>query len=710
MSSSSESSGGWRRALVAASLLLPAAGAAALVAAYYQFSKEQKNKKKATGSKRKSGAARKGGVGSSNSPYFNGSSLTSALEADIADRSRGLPNRERAAKIWASIRRLTPDNAEKLYDRETRSQIGQWIVAVHATDPLTSGGMGGGFITTSMLQEKVKQEREDWEVAWTAFESIEKEVLRVEISARSGEEKELLRNVHLSMLDLSHKMKNAERLSAYYDKVKAHTTEPGASMQILGEQGLWTLWMMSSELGRWSDFIEWTRKILQQDGGATGASGSASLDQFHLLAMRKQQMLDLREMYRIATRTPDFLQTHPPMPARHMEWGQYLITASLYLPDEDAASTYGCDEKSLQNLLKHKPLKVWKDVAGFLPFQRIGASARISSMITPQMPVVGPMCIEGEDAEADPSSPFAARLRFDCSGEVLFKDDEHGLCKLQEEFIAFRLITNQTYAKKIMKKYRKKQKKEEEEKKDEKDERKETETEGEAEKTKEDVEKEKSESSEATSASTDETTAEKAGTASKDAAAESTDTPSTSDANAAVDDSSAAIDSASSSTTTSTSTSSDSTVTPSSSSASATASDSDADADADAPTSTTAATSASTNTHIASASSPASESSQHAADEKEKEKETETTQSEDRSSESTPDASSATSVETEEIDELPLSDYNPDDPPLVWSGTYRFKQLKVDEKTHEAAPNVEPFLHVTLKLVLKMQKPESRLR
>lgn len=92
-----------------------------------------------------------------------------------------------------------------------------------------------------------------------------------------------------------------------------------------------------------------------------------------------------------------------------------------------------------------EPLGEWKKVTpGVLVLRKMGANARISSMVSPQLPVVGPL--------------LQPQREFTCAGSVLFRDHKHGLCRLNERYADFTRVEDEEEVKKVIAEYLHKEK------------------------------------------------------------------------------------------------------------------------------------------------------------------------------------------------------------------------------------------------------------
>ena len=342
-----------------------------------------------------------------------------ALHRDISARSapNGKTSPQLERRIWANIRKMT-EKEMLAYAQTTRTEIAQWIVAYHAT--LTAEQQSAA--ADDQHSARAERRSADYEIAWRCFASVEKEIS--EMANALPEQLEMRKDTELAMLDLAHKQRHNQRLITLYDRVRARSDPRDPSGY--SEMEFFTLWMLSPLLGRWADFVGWADFML---------SKGQQLDEFHHLAIQRSDLTDFSQMYKMvkeqlakvaeAAERGDHSVTMWAEPsAADLEWGLFDIVGITW---SFVSSTGSDEESSLRFVEGKKPLEVWKSNApGLLNFRKMGANARIASMVSPQLPVVGPL--------------LHNQSEFACSGSVMFRDNQHGLCRLNEEYVDFTRI------------------------------------------------------------------------------------------------------------------------------------------------------------------------------------------------------------------------------------------------------------------------------
>jgi hypothetical protein len=216
---SSEGSGsGWRSTVLkAAAVVIPTALAGSVAWFYYNFKKDQRDIQERQAAK----------AAKPVSEFMDDEQLMEAIAKDIANRDGQKPLPKLEARIFKSIRRLTPENCRREYKLSTRIDIGQWIIMYWSLQP--GSGLVGAASTLSKKQER------DYDVAWLCLESAVQELGAK--PAPSAEEQETLTNTEVVLLDLAHKRRDAEKMNEYYSKIREKSEETRrTSAKHLGEE------------------------------------------------------------------------------------------------------------------------------------------------------------------------------------------------------------------------------------------------------------------------------------------------------------------------------------------------------------------------------------------------------------------------------------------------------------------------------------------
>lgn len=465
--SSTDAPSGWSRRALAAAVAIPTAVAAATAGLLYlQYARESKQgTAAATGAKKSKKKSSKSAKSAKSSAlpvtdlddFPSDEAFVLALHADIEARTTKGPIAALEERIWRNIRRITPANVRNIAPT-ARTEIGQWIVAFHANAAPVSGGTAGGAAGTGAT--KYHRVALDYDIAWSLLSSVESDIGAMPVDARTPTEEELRKSTELVLLDLAHKMRKPDRMLDLYKRVRARNTTltPAGIVdaQQFTEMEFFTLWMLSPLLGQWHDFQAWSEFMIEK---------GQSLDEFHHLATQRPDLIDFRQTYRMVAAaarqgrlapragatateaaaaaseevvkvevkiafdengeastlielapTGSLLQWAEP-PASELDWGLYDIVGTVWTFLRSSGEDTDSIEKYVAN---RQPEGEWKDIdAGLVYFRKIGACARIQSMIAAAVPICGPLmhvhASDAADAEVTPT--------FNCEGGVNYRSE-----------------------------------------------------------------------------------------------------------------------------------------------------------------------------------------------------------------------------------------------------------------------------------------------
>jgi len=371
--------------------------------------------------------------------------MAAAIKRAIELRSSGTgrPNQALEARIWRSIRLLDGEstaNVSSTFTRPTRTDIAQWIVTYHSLAP-AAGISGAPEGSADPLAER---RAADYEIAWHLLDSVAAEIRAMPADAVQEEDTVMRKASEVCQLDLAHKQRRSDRLLQMYDLVRART-DP-LHPEGYSEEEFFTLWMLSPLVGRWADFARWAD--FMHDKGQ-------ELEEFHHLAIQRADLTDYQQMYAMVKEVREKANAQPQgedaataaasamwaePAADGLDWSQWDVVASSW----SVVSSGGTDSEAVSAFLKGKePASEWRVLPpGINTLRQMGAAARITSVVAPSLPVVGP-CLRGrpEEGKAD---------WFTAAGSVLFRDFKHDLCRLNEKFIDFTRVAEEDKIKSII--------------------------------------------------------------------------------------------------------------------------------------------------------------------------------------------------------------------------------------------------------------------
>jgi hypothetical protein len=430
-----------------------------LVARAYQADQQRAAAAAETPAPRKKKSTRGSAAGgAASSEPLDSDGMSSAISRAIEHRGNGRANAALEARIWRNIRLLDAATPAQIaaFTRTARTDMAQWIVTYHSLAP--GAGMTGAPEPSSATAVAEAERRvADYEIAWQLLDSVAAEIRALPASEAQEEDDVMRKATEVCQLDLAHKQRRSDRLLHMYDLVRARA-DPLAPVGY-SEEEFFTLWMLSPLVGRWGDFARWA-DFMHTKG--------QELDEFHHLAIQRADLTDYQQMYTMvkqaqgkkpaegeeeeaeaaAAADAEAVNAAAAEPARVMweepsasglDWSQWDVVSSSW----SLLASSGTDQEAVSLFLRGKePASEWRAVVpGINTLRQMGASARITSVVAPSLPVVGP-CLRGRPNEQPDW--------FTATGSVLFRDHKHDLCRLNEQFSDFTRVQDDAKVQRII--------------------------------------------------------------------------------------------------------------------------------------------------------------------------------------------------------------------------------------------------------------------